>query len=139
MADIVDSKTRSRMMACIKGKNTKPEMLVRKYLYRKGLRFRLHRKDLLGKPDLIFPGRKVAMFVHGCFWHRHEGCSKATTPSTNAQFWEKKFRDNVFRDKRVKHELEQLGWNVLVIWECRLSTENLDKLANTIMVLPAGR
>lgn len=139
MADIVDLKTRSRMMSGIKGKNTKPEMLVRRHLHRKGLRFRLHRKDLPGKPDLIFPGRMVALFVHGCFWHRHEGCPKATTPSTNRRFWEKKFSGNVSRDKRVKDELEQLGWKVLVIWECQLSTEKLDELADVIMKLAADK
>ncbi|WP_316897224.1 very short patch repair endonuclease [Pseudodesulfovibrio indicus] len=139
MADIVDSKTRSRMMSGIKGKNTKPEMLVRRHLHRKGLRFRLHRKDLPGKPDLIFPGRMIALFVHGCFWHRHEGCPKATTPSTNSRFWEKKFSGNVSRDKRVKDELEQLGWKVLVIWECQLSTEKLDELADVIMKRAADK
>jgi len=133
MADIVDPKTRSRMMAGIKGKNTKPEMLVRKYLHGKGLRFRLHRKDLPGKPDLIFPGRKVALFVHGCFWHRHEGCSKATTPSSNVEFWEKKFSDNVARDKRVKEALEGLGWRVLIAWECQLDFRKLDELVETIL------
>lgn len=139
MADIVDSRTRSRMMSGIKGKNTKPEMLVRRHLHRKGLRFRLHGKDLPGKPDLIFPGRRVALFVHGCFWHRHEGCPKATTPSTNSRFWENKFSSNVSRDRRVKDELEQLGWKVLVIWECQLSTEKLDELADVIMKCAADR
>lgn len=138
MADIVDSKTRSKMMAGIKGKDTKPEILVRKYLHRKGLRFRLHKKDLPGKPDLVFPGRKVALFVHGCFWHRHEGCPKATTPATNAQFWQKKFNDNVARDKRTREALEQLGWKVLVIWECQLGMEELEELANTIFEIPKG-
>ena len=132
MADIVDPKTRSRMMAGIKGKDTKPEMLVRKYLHMKGLRFRLHRKDLPGKPDLVFPGRRVVVFVHGCYWHRHEGCPKATLPSSNVQFWQDKFNDNVARDKRVKDALEQLGWRVLIVWECQLSSESLDMLVDTI-------
>ncbi|MFW5500928.1 MULTISPECIES: very short patch repair endonuclease [unclassified Maridesulfovibrio] len=132
MADIVDSQTRSRMMAGVKGKNTKPEILVRKFLHRKGLRFRLHKKGLPGKPDLVFPSRKIALFVHGCFWHRHEGCAKATTPSTNVPFWEKKFSDNVTRDRRVVTELEQLGWKVIVIWECQLNDNELNKLAESI-------
>lgn len=132
MADIVDPETRSRMMAGIKGRNTKPEMIVRKYLHNKELRFRLHRKDLLGKPDLVFLGRRGVVFVHECYWHRHEGCLKATLPSSNVQFWQDKFNDNVVRDKRGKDALEQLGWRVLIVWECQLSSESLNMLADTI-------
>lgn len=120
MADIVDRATRSRMMSGIRGRNTRPEMAVRRHLHAAGLRFRLHRKDLPGKPDIVLPRHKVAIFVHGCFWHRHAGCPKATTPSSNVEFWQKKFADNVARDVRDRAALEALGWRVLVVWECEL-------------------
>lgn len=120
MADIVDRATRSRMMSGIRGRNTRPEMAVRRHLHAAGFRFRLHRKDLPGKPDIVLPRHKVAIFVHGCFWHRHAGCPKATTPSSNIEFWQKKFADNVARDARDRAALEALGWRVLVVWECEL-------------------
>lgn len=122
MADIVDRVTRSRMMSGIRGRNTRPEMAVRRHLHAAGFRFRLHRKDLPGKPDIVLPRHKVAIFVHGCFWHRHEGCPKATTPSSNIEFWQKKFVDNVARDARDRAALESLGWRVLVVWECELKS-----------------
>lgn len=129
--DIVDRATRSRMMSGIRGKDTKPELIVRSFLHRAGLRFRLHAK-LPGKPDLVFPKYRTIVFVHGCFWHRHEGCRYATTPANNAEFWQEKFAANVRRDAKVKLQLEELGWRVLVIWSCELDERRLAKLAATI-------
>lgn len=124
--DIVDPNTRSRMMSNIKGKDTKPEMLLRRSLHRMGFRYVLHDKRLPGSPDLIFPKFKSAIFVHGCFWHRHIGCKNATMPSSRREFWEKKLGGNVLRDKKQLEELRNLGWRVHVVWECELSNTNLD-------------
>lgn len=118
MADIVDPEKRSTMMAGIKGKGTKPEILVRRALFAEGLRFRLHRGDLPGAPDIVLPGRRVAIFVHGCFWHRHAGCRLAKLPSSNADFWRNKLDGNVKRDERAVVALQAAGWRVLVVWEC---------------------
>lgn len=131
MVDVVDQATRSRMMSGIRGKNTKPERIVRSFLHRAGLRFRLHAK-LPGKPDLVLPKYRTAVFVHGCFWHRHEGCRYATTPANNALFWREKFAGNVSRDARKKQQLEQMGWKVLVIWSCQSNDRDLGKLATLI-------
>jgi DNA mismatch endonuclease (patch repair protein) len=131
MIDVVDRATRSRMMSGIRGKNTKPELTVRSFLHRAGLRFKLHAK-LPGKPDLVFPKYRTVVFVHGCFWHRHEGCRFSTTPANNAEFWQQKFADNVRRDTRVKQELGSAGWQVLVIWGCQLDESMLSRLAATI-------
>jgi DNA mismatch endonuclease (patch repair protein) len=120
MVDVVDKATRSRMMSGIQGKNTKPELLVRKYLHGKGLRFRLHAKELPGKPDLVFPKYKAVVFVHGCFWHRHSGCKYATTPSSREHFWANKLSENVARDSYQIATLVGLGWRVFVVWECEL-------------------
>jgi DNA mismatch endonuclease (patch repair protein) len=120
MTDVVDPATRSRMMSGIRGKNTKPELLVRKYLHGCGLRFRLHEKKLPGKPDLVFPKYKVVVFVHGCFWHQHSGCKYASSPKSNNDFWAKKLSENVVRDLRHIEALTELGWRVIVIWECEL-------------------
>ncbi len=107
-------------MSAIKGKNTKPEILVRKLLHRLGYRFKIQRKDLPGKPDIVLPKYKTAIFINGCFWHRHAGCKYASTPSTNSDFWEKKFAANVGRDARNYAALKDQGWNVLIIWECEV-------------------
>lgn len=120
MTDIVDSKTRSRMMAGIRGKNTRPELLVRKYLHAKGFRYRLHDKKLPGSPDIVLRKYQLAIFVHGCFWHRHKGCRYATTPAQNRKKWLLKFRQNTERDQRQINQLIDMGWRVLVIWECAL-------------------
>jgi DNA mismatch endonuclease (patch repair protein) len=129
--DIVDRATRSRMMSGIRGKDTKPELQVRSFLHRAGLRFRLHVK-LPGKPDLVFPRFRTAVFVHGCFWHRHEGCRFAATPASNALFWQKKFTENVVRDARKEKQLADLGWRVLIVWACQLNERELGKLATRI-------
>ncbi len=114
------SLTRSRNMAAIRGKDTAPELAVRRILHAMGVRFRLHRKDLPGSPDIVLPRQRKVVFVHGCFWHRHEGCRYSTTPKTRQEFWVVKFESNVFRDNRNQSELKQLGWRVLVVWECEL-------------------
>jgi DNA mismatch endonuclease (patch repair protein) len=118
MTDVVDSRTRSRMMSGIGGKNTGPEIIARQALFKAGFRFRLHRKDLPGKPDIVLPGRRVAVFVHGCFWHLHAGCHYVRMPSTRREFWEEKLQGNVERDCKAQAALIEAGWRVLVIWEC---------------------
>ena len=123
MTDIVNSKRRSAMMAHIRGRNTGPELAVRRIAHRMGLRFRLHRKDLPGRPDLVFPKHQLAVFVHGCFWHRHEGCKYAYTPKSRIAFWTEKFAANVARDGRQEAALKALDWRVLVIWECETGDE----------------
>ena len=115
------SEQRSRNMSAIKSKNTKPEIKVRKVLHSMGYRFRLHRKDLPGSPDIVLPKYKTVIFVHGCFWHRHENCKYASTPKTRKEFWENKFNKNIKRDKNNFKELKNLNWKVLVIWECELN------------------
>ena len=115
-------------MSRIKSSNTKPELTVRSILHRMGYRFRLHRKDLPGKPDIVLPKYKTVIFVHGCFWHRHEGCKYAYTPKSRIDFWERKFKANINRDLDVKKRLKELRWKVLVIWECEISDiENVKK------------
>ena len=120
MTDIVDKATRSRMMSGIRDKNTKPELVLRKAMHALGLRYRLHRKDMPGKPDIVFPRQKAAIFVHGCFWHRHEGCGFATTPATRPDFWNDKFSSNIERDRRNAEQLHADGWRVATVWECAL-------------------
>lgn len=117
MADIMNTATRSRMMASIRGKNTKPELTIRKALYAKGLRYKLHVRELPGKPDLVFLKYKTVVFVHGCFWHQH-GCAKSTIPKTNVEFWTMKLETNRARDKLQIIELLSTDWRVAVIWEC---------------------
>lgn len=111
-------------MARIGQKNTAPEIAVRKLLHRLGYRFRLHRTDLPGKPDIVLPRHKKIIMVHGCFWHRHSNCRFAYTPKSRIEFWEAKFDLNVARDKRVSQALERLGWKVLVVWECETRSED---------------
>ncbi|WP_072787587.1 very short patch repair endonuclease [Duganella sacchari] len=118
MTDIVQPHVRSRMMSGIKGKNSKPEILVRRLLFAAGFRFRLHRRDLPGTPDIVLPGRKIAIFVHGCFWHAHNGCRYFKLPSTRPDFWKSKLQGNVERDQKAIINLMSLGWRVLNIWEC---------------------
>jgi DNA mismatch endonuclease (patch repair protein) len=106
------------MMSGIRGKNTKPEMLTRRALFAAGYRFRLHRRDLPGAPDIVLPGRSVAIFVHGCFWHMHAGCKNAKLPSTRSEFWRAKLEGNIERDQRAIEVLLSNGWRVLTVWEC---------------------
>lgn len=116
--DKLEPAARSALMGRIRGTDTAPEMAVRRAAHRLGYRFRLHRRSLPGRPDLVFPARKAVIFVHGCFWHRHEGCAKASTPKTRTDFWSGKFARNVERDREAQDRLEEAGWRVLVVWEC---------------------
>lgn len=110
-------------MSRVKQANTAPEMRVRRILHRNGLRFRLHRRDLPGTPDIVLPSRRTVIFVHGCFWHRHQGCSRASIPTTNPERWRLKFERNVARDGEASAALQELGWTVLIVWECELKNE----------------
>lgn len=109
---------RSALMARVRSRNTKPEIVVRRVTHALGYRFRLHRHNLPGTPDLVLPRLHKVIFVHGCFWHRHHGCARTTTPKTRAAYWRAKFAANVERDARKERQLKALGWNVLIVWEC---------------------
>ena len=128
MADVFDSATRSRMMSGIRGKDTKPEILVRQYLHARGFRYRLHSKKLPGKPDLVLPKYRAAIFVHGCFWHRHQNCRLAYKPKSRKEFWQTKFEQNIARDKKAVEKLLAQGWRVMTIWECALRDSELRDL-----------
>lgn len=118
--DIFSPEKRSQVMSLIKSKDTKPEKIIRSILHKLGFRFRINRKDLPGKPDIILPKYKTVIFVHGCFWHQHKGCKYASLPKTNSQFWEKKLFENHKRDKRIMKEYEKTDWKVLVLWQCEI-------------------
>jgi DNA mismatch endonuclease (patch repair protein) len=133
MIDIVDKKTRSRMMSGIRSSNTKPEVLTRKALHKLGYRFRLGSKVGKIKPDVVLRWRKVAVFAHGCYWHQHEGCKQAYSDRDYSEKWKKKFEDNRLRDLRVKEQLLKAGWRVAVIWEC--TTRNNVEFEKTIKQL----
>lgn len=126
MVDGLTPERRSWLMSRVRGKNTKPELIVRRLVHALGLRFRLHRGDLPGRPDLVLPRHKLAIFVHGCFWHRHPDCRLASTPKTRTEFWEAKFDSNVARDARNEAALRDLGWQTFTVWECE--TRNLEAL-----------
>lgn len=123
MADTLTKAERSRRMSLVKGKNTKPELRVRRIVHGLGFRYRLHRRNLPGKPDLVFPGRRKVIFVHGCFWHRHPGCKLARLPKSRTDFWEPKLEQNRDRDLENQRVLTERGWDVLVVWECELAEE----------------
>mgnify|MGYP000863008343 CR=1 FL=1 len=127
--DRISPQKRSEVMSRIKGKNTKPELVVRRLLHRMGYRFRLHRKDLPGKPDIVLPKWRTAIFVHGCFWHGHE-CPRGSTPASNVEFWSEKIRRNKERDQRAVSALGNAGWQVLTLWECELKV--LDDLTKRL-------
>lgn len=120
VTDIVDQQTRSRMMSGIRGKNTKPELALRRALHARGFRFRLHSTKVHGRPDLILSKYSAVIFVHGCFWHRHEECPYTTSPTTRTDFWQAKFEANVARDNVVRRKLLESGWRVATVWECGL-------------------
>lgn len=126
--DPMPTKERSLLMARVRQRDTKPEMLVRRAIHGIGYRFRLQRRDLPGSPDIVLPKHKLAIFVHGCFWHRHPGCRLASTPKTRVNFWASKFVANIARDERAIEELQRLGWRVAVIWECETRSPCLKKL-----------
>jgi DNA mismatch endonuclease (patch repair protein) len=124
------------MMSGIKAKDTQPEMLVRRYLHGMGFRYQLHNSKLPGRPDIVLPKYKTIIFVHGCFWHRHSGCTLAYNPKSNIEAWQKKFKGNIARDKKNLAELADLGWRVIIIWECNLrknKSESLTALSNAIL------
>ena len=121
--DIVNRETRSKMMASVRSTNTKPEKKVRTLLHAEGYRFRIHRKDLPGNPDIVLVKYKKVIFVHGCFWHQHIGCPKAKRPNTRKEFWDKKLNENIKRDKWNLLELEKFGWDSYIIWECQTKRE----------------
>lgn len=131
--DVVEPAVRSRMMAGIRGKNTKPEMLVRRCLSAAGFRYRLHRRDLPGAPDIALPGAKIAIFVHGCFWHVHQGCRFAAIPATRPEFWKAKLQGNVERDEGSIAKLAMLGWRVLVVWECATRSAEAATLCGAVI------
>jgi len=128
--DIFSREKRSQIMSRVSGKNTKPELKVRSLLHNLGYRFRLHRSDLPGKPDITLPKHKKVIFVHGCFWHGHKRCKRSKRPTTNENFWNKKLDGNIERDKRYRIELRELGWKVMIVWECE--TKNFDKLQHKL-------
>lgn len=137
MVDVHDKKQRSYNMSRIKGKNTKPELIVRKYLHANGFRFRLHDQALPGRPDIVLKKYQTIIFVHGCFWHRHPDCRYSTTPKSNQEFWNEKFTKTIENDLKHQSELKKEGWNIVVIWECELKRglieKNLYQLVNSIM------
>jgi len=129
--DRLSKEKRSWNMRRIPSSNTKPEIKVRRQLHALGYRFRLHRADLPGKPDIVLPKHRLAILVHGCFWHRHRGCKYAYSPKTRTEFWKNKFNSNVQRDQLVIQELERLGWNTAIVWECE--TRNADSLQELLL------
>lgn len=133
MTDIVDPATRSSWMSGIRGKDTKPELAVRSYLHRAGLRFRKDVRDLPGRPDIVLPKWRSVVLVHGCFWHRHQGCRYCYNPKSRRAFWEAKFQQNVARDRQNVDLLLGLGWRVHIIWECEINEDRLERLLNDIV------
>jgi len=133
MADVHDKKTRSYNMSQIKGKDTKPEKIVRKFLFSKGLRYKLHDKTLPGKPDIVLPKFKTVVFVHGCFWHGHNGCKYFVVPETRREWWLEKINRNRELDAQHNRELKREGWRVITIFECRLKPKNRLKTLNRVI------
>lgn len=125
MTDTLTPEQRSERMSRIRSKDTKPELALRSALHGMGFRFRVNARQLPGKPDIVLPKHRTVIFVHGCFWHRHEGCKVASTPKTNTGFWEEKFARNVERDRSTTRKLGQLGWEIMVVWECELKSQPL--------------
>ena len=134
MTDVHSPATRSYNMSRISGKNTKPEELVRKYLFSKGFRYRKNDKRLPGKPDIVLPKYKTCVFVNGCFWHGHEGCRYFRWPEDNADFWKTKIMQNRERDDKKHKELLKMGWKVLVVWECELKKNSIDRTLNELVL-----
>lgn len=127
MADVHDKETRSYNMSRIKGKDTKPELLVRKFLHANGYRYRLHLKDLPGKPDIVLPKYKTVIFVHGCFWHGHEGCKYFTIPKTKSEWWKNKIETNAANDTKAMKALKKDGWKIITIWTCELKPKKVEE------------
>lgn len=131
--DIFSKSKRSEIMSKISGKETKPEISVRKYLFSKGFRYRKNVKDLPGKPDIVLPKYKTIIFIHGCFWHGHEGCKKSNLPTTNTEFWNEKIGKNIERDRFNINNLNNKGWKVIIVWQCEL--KNADVMDKRLMKL----
>lgn len=130
--DIWSKDKRSQVMSLIRGQNTKPEVIIRKILYKRGYRYRLNYSKLPGKPDIVFPKYKIVIFIHGCFWHGHENCKIAHIPKTNTKYWSDKFTKNKERDNNVSLSLINMGWQVLIIWECEITKTNIQNVINKI-------
>ena len=137
--DVHDQKTRSYNMSRVKGKDTKPEEIVRKYLFSQGFRYRKNDKRLPGKPDIVLPKYKTFIFVNGCFWHKHEGCKYFVWPKSNSEFWKEKIESNIVRDKKQYEELKNAGWHVIIVWECELKKkqrmDTLERLVTEIQTI----
>jgi DNA mismatch endonuclease (patch repair protein) len=133
MADVHDKATRSFNMSRIKGKNTKPEMLVRRFLHAQGFRYKLHDKSLPGKPDIVLPKYKTVIFIHGCFWHGHEGCKDFILPKTRAEWWKAKIDRNIFNDERAIQLLNSANWKIIVIWGCELEPQTREKALSDLL------
>lgn len=131
--DVFSKSKRSDIMSKVSDKDTKPEILVRKFLFSKGFRYRKNVKDLPGKPDIVLPKYKTIIFVHGCFWHEHKNCEAAKLPTSNIEYWAKKINSNVTRDSRNIQSLKKVGWNVIVIWECELKFKTREKRLNQLI------
>lgn len=134
MTDVHDEKTRSFNMSQIKGKDTQPEMLVRKFLFSNGIRYKLHDKELPGKPDLVLPKYKKVVFIHGCFWHGHEGCKYFVVPKTRTEWWLDKIKGNKMKDATNITLLNKKGWNVITVWECELKSDKRENTLNSLLV-----
>ncbi|KAA8478212.1 T/G mismatch-specific endonuclease [Arcticibacter tournemirensis] len=132
MADVHSKEVRSYNMSMIRGKDTKPEILVRKFLLSKGLRYRLHDKRLSGKPDIVFPRYNTAVFIHGCFWHGHKDCKYYVIPKTRTEWWQNKIDLNKANDDKAVFKLISDGWNVIIVWECELKSNTLDETLNSL-------
>jgi len=135
MADVHSKETRSYNMSRIRSKDTKPELLVRKFLHAQGFRYRLHVKDLPGKPDIVLPKYKTVIFVHGCFWHGHEGCKYYVIPKTRTEWWLNKINGNITKDKSSKDLLLEEGWKIIEIWECELKKKLIDQTFQSLTKL----
>lgn len=125
MTDVFPKEKRSWIMSRVRGRDTKPEILARSFIHCMGFRFRIHRRDLPGNPDIVLPRYSKVIFVHGCFWHGHKRCPRSRRPSTHRDFWNKKLNSNIERDKRNRKELRQMGWKVLLVWECDTRTPEI--------------
>ncbi|ASS50783.1 MAG: very short patch repair endonuclease [Candidatus Fluviicola riflensis] len=133
MVDVHSSEVRSYNMSRIRGRDTKPEMLVRRFLFSRGLRYKLHDKLLPGKPDLVFPKYKTVVFVHGCFWHGHKGCRYFVIPKTRTEWWVEKIEKNHDKDVENRNKLNKSGWKIIVVWECELKQDSLSRLDEVLL------
>jgi DNA mismatch endonuclease (patch repair protein) len=135
MADVHSKATRSYNMSRIKGKDTKPEMLVRRFLHAQGFRYRLHVKDLPGKPDIVLPKYRTVIFVHGCFWHGHEGCKRSALPKTRTKWWKEKISKNVLNNETALNILVSTQWKVIILWECQLKPSIQETTLNSLIAI----